>query len=444
MNHIRNIKEKLSIPTGSSNRNVSTSGYSSFTDSQLFSGSQFWLENSQSMSQEMSVSSRNSQHSSQEGSDPKFISSYHTKPFLFGDLKDKSKAFGILDTFEEDKKRAKEKTDSDTLAKEYKHFGETLNNIQQLVAGTEKNTSVCQTVLQKFDNFSSTLQTNINSLQIEISQQFAALLNKVNSQKELLTELEDKVQKTGDTTVAFGSNLQSLKDGMGCLREEREGERNILEEALKLLSTLVSEHSAKPSSERVTDSAIQTSPELERSFSNILQENKLEGTQLICKSYNLEHSQAEVPPQGPSRIVGKRKVTPRGQRRRRKRPLVLSQRSKGTVTNENNQPLMNWEKGENVTTRCESRDANMVPRQDQDRTILTRNRILSNRKLRSIAKGCYITPLSCWSQGSSSSLCVAGIEPILERVCESKSVTPEKPEGLWQLFDTDGCFDSGF
>ncbi|XP_049896071.1 interactor of HORMAD1 protein 1 [Epinephelus moara] len=104
----------------------------------------------------MSLSSRTSQQSSQEGSDPKFSSNYHTKPLLFGDFKDKSKAFGTLDKFEEDKRRAKEKTDSDILAKECSHFRETLNNIQQLVAGTERNMSVCQTVLQKFDNFAST------------------------------------------------------------------------------------------------------------------------------------------------------------------------------------------------------------------------------------------------------------------------------------------------
>ncbi|KAK5912535.1 hypothetical protein CesoFtcFv8_002396 [Champsocephalus esox] len=440
MNHIRNIKEKLSIPTGSS-RNVSTSGYSSFTDSQLFFGSQFWPENSQSMSQEMSLSSRNSQQSSQEGSDPKFISSYHTKPFLFGELKDKSKAFGILDKFEEDKKRAKEQTDSDILAKECNHFRETLNNIQQLVAGTEKNTCASETVLQKFDSFSSTMQTNINSLQIDISQQFEALLTKVNSQKVLMAELKDKMQKTGDTTVAFGSNLQGLKDDLGCLREEQERERNMLEEALKLLSTLVSEHSAKASSERVTDSANQTSPELEQSFSNILQENKLEGTQLICKSYNRECNQVQVPPKGP--IIGKMKVPQRGQRRYRKRPLVLSQRSKGTVTNENSQPLMNCDKGQHVTTpRCERRDPNMVPRRDH---LVVERRILPTRKVRSIAKGCYITPLSCWSQDSNSSVCVEGIEPILAKPsAESKAVTPVRPEGLWQLFDIDASSDLGY
>ncbi|XP_029287974.1 interactor of HORMAD1 protein 1 [Cottoperca gobio] len=346
MNHTRNIQETLNIATES--RNVATSGYSSFTDSQLFFGSQFWPENSQGMSQDMSLSPRTSQQSSQEGSDPMFSSSYHTKPFLFGDIKNKSKAFGILDKFEEKKKKENEETDCDILAKECSNFRETLNNIQQLVAGTERNTAVCQAVLQKFDNFSSTLQNNLNSLQRDISQQFEILLDKVNSQKEMMTELKERVQKSGDTTAELGSNLQSLKNSLACLREEQETQRNMLEEALKLLSTLVSEPSAKPKPERVTDSAIQTSPGLEQPFSNILQENKLEGTRLTHKSYNLEHNQAEVSPWDASSIIAKRNVNLRGQRRLKKRPLVLSQRSKHTVTNENGQPLMNCDKA----TKC--------------------------------------------------------------------------------------------
>lgn len=42
------------------------------------------------------------------------------------------------------------------------------------------------------------MQTNINSLQIDISQQFEALLTKVNSQKVLMAELEDKMQKVNN------------------------------------------------------------------------------------------------------------------------------------------------------------------------------------------------------------------------------------------------------
>ncbi|XP_031707371.1 interactor of HORMAD1 protein 1 [Anarrhichthys ocellatus] len=438
MNHTRNIKEMLSIPTG--NRNGATSGYSSFTDSQLFFGSQFWPENSQGLSQDMSLSSRTSQQSSQEGSDPKFSSSYHTKPFLFGDLKDKSKTFGILDTFEEEKKRAKEKMDGDILAKECNNFRETLNNIQQLVTGTERNTAVCQTVLEKFDNFASTLQNYFSSLQSDISLQFETLLTKVNSQKEMLTELGETAQKRGDTTAELCSNLQSLKSTVESLREGQERERNMLEEALKLLSTLVSEHSAKASPKGVTDNASQTSPELEQPFSTILQDDKLEGMQLRRRSYNTEHTNAEVPPQHPSDII-KKKFTPRSHKKRKKRPLVLSQRSKSTVKKENRDPLMNCDKQQNASTSlCERRDPNMLTSQQSLNPDCPQ---MPSRGMRSIAEGCFITPLSCWSQDSNSSVCLAGIESILEKLSsESERGTPVKPESLWQLFDKD-C-DSSF
>lgn len=54
-------------------RNVSTSSYSSWADSQLFFGTQFWYENSQGISQDMSLSSKNSQQSAQEVSVSVFI-----------------------------------------------------------------------------------------------------------------------------------------------------------------------------------------------------------------------------------------------------------------------------------------------------------------------------------------------------------------------------------
>lgn len=46
-------------------RNMATNSYCSFTDAQFFFGSQFWPENSQSASQDVSLSSRNSQQSSE-------------------------------------------------------------------------------------------------------------------------------------------------------------------------------------------------------------------------------------------------------------------------------------------------------------------------------------------------------------------------------------------
>ncbi|XP_056242551.1 interactor of HORMAD1 protein 1 [Seriola aureovittata] len=440
MNHLRNIKEMLSIPTGS--RNMATCGFSSLTDSQLFFGSQFWPENSQGASQDMSLSSRTSQQSSQEGSDPKFSNNYHTKPLLLGELKDKTRGFGILDKFEEDRKKAKEKNDSDLFAKECQHTRETLNNIQQLVTGVDRNMAVYQTVLEKFDNFASTLQNNLNDLQSDISQQFETLVNKVNSHKEVMTNLEENVKKSGDTTAELGSNLQILKSSLESLREEQEREQNVLEETLKLLSTLVSEHSAKPSSQRLMDNAVQTSPGLEQSLSDILQDNKLEGTQLLCTLHNPEHKQVEVPPREPSCSIRKRKLTLRGHRRRKKRLLIPSQRSKRTVPDENSHSLMNCNKHQNVSAPlCDRHDLNTVTSQDSVHCLIPLNR----EKRSSEPARHLVTPLSCWSQESNSSECLSGIESILDKVsAESKTGNPVKPEGLWQLFDLDCDSDIGF
>lgn len=46
-----------------------------------------------------------------QASDPKFSSNYRTKPLLFGELKGKTRPYGILDKFEEDRKKAKENND---------------------------------------------------------------------------------------------------------------------------------------------------------------------------------------------------------------------------------------------------------------------------------------------------------------------------------------------
>lgn len=188
-----------------------------------------------------------------------------------------------------------------------------------------------------------------------------------------------------------------------------------------MLNTLVNEHSAKPNLERAIDFATQTSPGLNQPFSNILSGNKLEDTPPTCVPHKLEHIQAEVPPQDPSCVIGRRKFTPRGHRRK-KRPLVMSQRSKHTVRDENREPFMNCDKQQNVS------ELNTVTNQN-----------------RSIVGGSFITPLSCWSQDSNSSVCFTGAEPILEkRSAESRTATPAKPEGLWQLFDLDSDSVLGF
>ncbi|XP_054640944.1 interactor of HORMAD1 protein 1 isoform X2 [Dunckerocampus dactyliophorus] len=410
MNHTVNIKEMMSMPAAGS-RSAAANGGTNFTDSQFFFGSQFWRENSQGLSQEMSLSSRNSQQSSIEESDPKCLTSYRSKPLLFGDPKDKHKAFGLLDTFEEEKKKAKEKNDSNMLAKECLHIRETLNKIQQLIVGTEENASERETILQKLSNLSSALQ-NVSSIQNDISKQFEALLNTVNSHKEMMIELGERVQKNEVTSIQLGSNMQSDVEH---LRKEQEKTRlnheSMLEEALQLLNTLVSEHSAKLCPGNVTDTAMQTSPG---------QENGIETAQDSHTS------------QVPAADLGIRKATSRvSRKRKKKRALVPPQRSNLTVSDENSQPLVNGSKRRNLSRpRCASSGVNQVS---------SRSLYQPNTKGRSTeAAGCFITPLSCWSQESNNSDILKDVKPILEKAnTEPNAGAVMTPDALWRLFDMD-------
>ncbi|XP_058486498.1 interactor of HORMAD1 protein 1 [Solea solea] len=426
MNHIKNIKEILSIPAGSSGektmkRNMSTSGYSSFTDSQLLFGSQFWHENSQSTSQSLSSSS-------QEGSDPKFTNSYHTKPLLFGELKGKTRALGILEKFEEDRKREKEHNESELLAKERQHTREILNNIQQLVTCAEKNTAVCQTVLVA-------LEKNLSGLQSDISQHFKTVVDQVSSHSKAMAELEESVKKSADATAELGSNLQCLKSSLESLKEEQERESKMLEEALNKLSSLISEHAAKISSQTVMDSTTQSSPGLEQSLLSVLQSNQLGGTRLTHTLSSVEKKLVNVPPQKPVLSIKKRKLSLWGHRKRKKRALVLSQKSKRTVLDENSPSLLNSNKEQNVSSpfiEC-CNENTVTPRQTLN---LDHQSVVCSEKSSKSAR-CLINPFSCWSQDNDSPVSLDGVERILENLSAERTGAPVKPQGFWQLFDMD-------
>uniref|UniRef100_A0A2K5EZ97 Interactor of HORMAD1 1 n=1 Tax=Aotus nancymaae TaxID=37293 RepID=A0A2K5EZ97_AOTNA len=129
--NVWNIKEMLSIPSGSgnmkpSNWNKNQADYSSVSDSQFLFGSQFCPENSETLSAPLDFGaylrhSKQSQQNSLEG-EPSIFAKYQTKPQLFeGDTKDGGlfppplsvgKSKSLLEQFEEKKKRAKDKCDS--------------------------------------------------------------------------------------------------------------------------------------------------------------------------------------------------------------------------------------------------------------------------------------------------------------------------------------------
>lgn len=191
--------------------------------------------------------------------------------------------------------------------------------------------------------------------------------------------------------------MQSLKMSVEGLKKDQQSERDMLEEALKLLSTLVSRDELKQSHVTVMDSIIQTSPSLSHSLSGSLQENLLESTQpnVIGKP---AHSQD----------IRKRKPTKKFLVKRKRRPLLISQKRKPLVSDENSPSLLNGIKL--PLSKCSNKNESKA--------------IESARS--------FITPLSCWSQDSNSSAYSKGIEPILD-----KTESAVQPRSLWQLFELD-------
>ncbi|XP_046880625.1 interactor of HORMAD1 protein 1 isoform X1 [Hypomesus transpacificus] len=426
--NVWNIKEILSLPTGtcvtkSLSRNGATSDYSSISDSQFLFGSQFWPENSQGTSQEILFSSRASQQSSQEASDPKISINYQTKPFLLErDCKDKirvpnfptGKVFSILDRFEEDKKKAKEKRESDILATECLQFRENLENMKCSLAGIEENTTMGRTVLlEELKNGTKTLQKNISSLQDGIA------------------SLEEKVAKTGVVTTKLHSNVDNLQKNLEALRQAQGRDQNMLEEALSLLGTLVSKLS-KPTPVKVTNSMVQTSPSLvERPF-ELEQSRQPDYSKHDFTQPN--NSQPAVPSKGPCgrSITAGHRFTQRGRRKQplgNRRPTLLppQTRSRGRGCDENSQLPTERIIEEFVKSPVKEQDVSLKPK-----PLKQHNRETKTNK----GKEGFLNPFT-WSQDSNSSLCIKGSENLAWEQLPADPTTEVtgRARGFWQLFD---------
>lgn len=176
------------------------------------------------------------------------------------------------------------------------------------------------------------------------------------------------------------------------------------------------------------DVAIQTSPVQEHLVSDILCHNKREATKLTCVSNNLGHNQSKVLPKDPRPTVRKRKDPPRSQKHTRK-PLLLSQRNKHIVTDENCRPENNNNKQQKMFTGKE------VINRDSVCPHCIKHQTMDKSKARS----CLISPFTSWSQDSK---CVQKMDPIMEKLSAgSRSGTPGSPRGPWQWFDMNSDSD---
>lgn len=194
----------------------------------------------------------------------------------------------------------------------------------------------------------------------------------------------------------------------------------MLDKALNLLSTLVSKYSTKSGPITVSDRAVQTSPGLEKQFSIIQQDNKLRCRQPTPRKPKC--SEAEVPYQN-SCFTRKSKSTLVGQRRCRKRPLLLSQRSTGTICDENCQPLSH-----NIQQKIVSTPLKQLHDLDRGGKVHT-------------STGAFLSPLSCWSQDSNSPMCTIKVEPSSQKL-SAETDNQGNVKGLWHWFEINSDSDS--
>ncbi|XP_043097241.1 interactor of HORMAD1 protein 1-like [Puntigrus tetrazona] len=280
--NVWNIKEMLNIPATSggikTGKGPGTSDYSSLSDSQFLLGSQMWPDNSQGFTQEMSGQSKGSQHTSQEMKEIMMSSSYSSKPLLFGgDGKisnfTSSKYVGMLDKFEEEKRKAKEKYEREILTHGILQLQESLENTREtLLNRIDGSNDITKVVMEKLDTFSKTIECYLNSVKEGITYQFETL------QSRTQIDMGDRDAKCSLAAEELSSGMLNLQQDLEHLKAEQSKEQGMLGKILSQLSNLISIHKPMtgPGSARMIDSEVQTSPSLLQRFCVILAEKEHE------------------------------------------------------------------------------------------------------------------------------------------------------------------------
>ncbi|XP_055985794.1 interactor of HORMAD1 protein 1 [Sorex fumeus] len=304
--NIWNIKDMLSIPSGagttkSSNLNSNQNDYSSLSDSQFLFGSQFCPESSdtQSAPLDFDVQLKNPKQSQQNSldSEPSVFSKYRTKPHLFGgDSKDGTlfplplsvrKSKDLLKQFEEKKKRAEDKCDSETLYNFISHVRESIDRLQTTVEKSEECLSLrSQFIVDSLETVAKTLRETSRS-------QKDLLLERVKDTGNLeqaILEIQKRFEAKQAEFVEMKSNLEHLE----VLVVQQNKDLQQLGEQLSqlnvpgVLAEIKSLVSFPGVVTHVKDSTSQTSPFLAQSLSVTHQE--------VCASEDSSLQQAQVHP----------------------------------------------------------------------------------------------------------------------------------------------------
>ncbi|XP_057562592.1 interactor of HORMAD1 protein 1 [Hippopotamus amphibius kiboko] len=283
--NVWNIKEMLSIPSGSgatksSNWNNNQTDYSSLSDSQFLFGSQFCPESSETLSTPLDsgVNLRHPKQSQQNSldSEPSIFTKYQTKPQLFrGDTKDGGlfllplsvgKSKGLLEQFEEKKKSAKDKCDSETLYNFISHIRESIHRLQTSVEKSEEHlSSRSQSILDSLETVAKTLQETAKA-------QSDLLLERVQDKgnmEQAILEMQKRFEARQAEFIEMKSNLKHLEI---LVAQQSKDFQQLCEQLGQLnmpsvLAELKQLISVPQIPRHVKDSASQTSPPLAQSLS---------------------------------------------------------------------------------------------------------------------------------------------------------------------------------
>ncbi|XP_053234452.1 interactor of HORMAD1 protein 1 [Podarcis raffonei] len=267
-----NVKEMFSTPIkmGPNKPLNWTSDYSSMSDSQFLFGSQFCPENSQSALTPLELKQDKSSQQNSQDNEPSIFAKYQSKPQLFaGDGKEKGpfsfpagRFKGVLEQFEENKKKIKEKHDNELLNT---FILNTKESLQRLHFSLDKFEETLKSILDGFGSFSKSMQ--------ETSQSYYELvlnaLRDKNEMEQALLGVEKKRLENKDTEISdLKSSLQSLTESLEQLTAQQKEQHLKLCERLEhlqlpsLLADLQTFISAPRVPIHIKDSVSQTSPDM--------------------------------------------------------------------------------------------------------------------------------------------------------------------------------------
>ncbi|XP_070591811.1 interactor of HORMAD1 protein 1 [Erythrolamprus reginae] len=300
--------------------NSAPNEHNSMSDSQFLFGSQFCSDNSQcaSASAEFNIPQRldkGSQQNSQDN-DISIFAKYQSKPQLFGkEEKENVNNFagrfkGVMEQFEENKKKIKEKYDNDLLNAFILNTKESLQKLQSSFSMLEET---LKSVLHDLGNISKTMQETSQS-------HYGLLLNALGEKNEMgqvLLGMEKRMQEKDTEISDLKSSLQLLKDNLEQFTVQQNQQHLKICEQLdhtklsKILNDLQAFISAPREAHHLKDSASQTAPDMllnQLSYSchvkvlNISPENKDISIKAASESKGYFHVRQKnhIPARGPN------------------------------------------------------------------------------------------------------------------------------------------------